>query len=165
MGDTAGTGDDLERLAEDWIALWQSEIAGWAADPEAAEAWSAWAALGAAWLRAMAAAAAPAARRPPPMPPGFAFGASRGTARPDDGTAPPPRPAAAAAAPGDGGDARPGGHREPRPAAPPDGADAAERAAMAARLAELERRLADLERGPGGNPPDRRRARRRTPRA
>ena len=43
---------DLDSLAEDWIALWQSEIAGLAADPELAEQWAAWAALGAAWMRA-----------------------------------------------------------------------------------------------------------------
>ncbi|WP_131829594.1 hypothetical protein, partial [Teichococcus deserti] len=44
----------LERLAEDWITLWQSEITAWAADRELAEAWSSWAALGAAWMRAAA---------------------------------------------------------------------------------------------------------------
>ncbi|WP_439598485.1 hypothetical protein, partial [Falsiroseomonas sp.] len=59
---------ELEGLAEDWIALWQSEIAGMAADREAAEGWAAmtaaWAALGAAWLRA--AAAPPFGRAPPP---------------------------------------------------------------------------------------------------
>ena len=32
---------DLEKLAEDWISLWQSEIAGLASDREAAESWSA----------------------------------------------------------------------------------------------------------------------------
>jgi hypothetical protein len=51
--------EEVERLAEDWITLWQSEIAALAADREAAEAWSAatsaLAALGAAWLRAAAA--------------------------------------------------------------------------------------------------------------
>ncbi len=61
---------EIERLAEDWITLWQSEIAALASDREAAEAWaaaaSAWAALGAAWLRA--AAAPPFARQPPPWP-------------------------------------------------------------------------------------------------
>lgn len=31
---------EVERLAEDWITLWQSEIAALAADREAAEAWS-----------------------------------------------------------------------------------------------------------------------------
>ena len=55
--------EDLDRLAEDWIALWQSEIAGLAADPELAEQWAAWAALGAAWMRA-AASMAPRPRWP-----------------------------------------------------------------------------------------------------
>ncbi|WP_237217610.1 hypothetical protein, partial [Falsiroseomonas oryziterrae] len=58
-GDKPGPGDELDRLAEDWITLWQTEIAALAADREAAEAWaaaaSAWAALGAAWMRAAAA--------------------------------------------------------------------------------------------------------------
>jgi hypothetical protein len=31
----------LDRLAEDWIALWQSELASLAADPELASGWAA----------------------------------------------------------------------------------------------------------------------------
>jgi len=46
---------DLDKLAEDWITLWQSELAAMAADPELAEAWAASVALGAAWWRAQAA--------------------------------------------------------------------------------------------------------------
>jgi hypothetical protein len=41
---TDGPGDtpeELERLAEDWIALWQSEISALAADREMAEGWAA----------------------------------------------------------------------------------------------------------------------------
>ncbi|WP_160000728.1 hypothetical protein, partial [Roseomonas sp. 18066] len=54
-GTAPGTGPEaLERLAEDWITLWQSEITALAADRELAEAWSSWAALGAAWMRAAA---------------------------------------------------------------------------------------------------------------
>jgi hypothetical protein len=128
---------ELEQLAEDWITLWQSEIAAFAADREAAEAWAAataaWAALGAAWLRA---AAAPPFGRPAPS-------------WPHDGavstTRPPPSPS-----PPDAG----GG---PRDARPDDG--------LRDRLAELERRLADLEGGAGGARPDPRPPRRRKPRA
>ncbi|HYF06960.1 MAG TPA: hypothetical protein VD970_05020, partial [Acetobacteraceae bacterium] len=84
--------DELEQLAEDWITLWQSEIAGLAADPELIEAWAAFAALGAAWGRAMAA-----------MPAAMARGA------PHDRAAAPPRAAPAADASGPAGDARHGG--------------------------------------------------------
>jgi len=50
---------ELDRLAEDWITLWQTEIAAMAADREAAEAWAGaaqfWAAMGAGmgagWMR------------------------------------------------------------------------------------------------------------------
>ena len=69
--------EDLDSLAEDWIALWQSEIAGLAADPELAEQWAAWAALGAAWMRAATTmaprydrAAAPPWAPAPAAPPG-----------------------------------------------------------------------------------------------
>ena len=125
--------EDLDSLAEDWITLWQSEIAGLAADPELIEAWSAFAALGAAWARAMAAMPAAAMR-----------------ARAHDHAAPPPWAAAPAAAPEPPRPARHGGDGEPGPARD------AERERMAARLAELEQRLADLERGPAGSEPDRR---------
>lgn len=127
--------EDLDSLAEDWIALWQSEIAGLAADPELAEQWAAWAALGAAWMRA-ASAMAPRARPWPHDPP-----------------AAPPGPPAAAAASQPGGDAGHGGRNQPA-------GDA-----MARRLAELERRLADLEGGAGGTGADPRRPRGKRPRA
>jgi hypothetical protein len=113
--------EDLDSLAEDWIALWQSEIAGLAADPELAEQWAAWAALGAAWMRAATA-----------MAPRYRPGA------PHDGAAAPPWAAPPAAASRPRGDAGHGGGEQPA------------RDAMASRLAELERRLADLEGGPGG---------------
>ncbi|MCQ4161039.1 hypothetical protein NON00_14025 [Roseomonas sp. GC11] len=172
--------EGLDRLAEDWITLWQSEISAWAADRELAEAWSNWAALGAAWLRATS--------TPPPRafqdrafqarpftPPGWAgfaegqsafdptafdptaFGAPPAATSPPSpaGTphepAPTPRPAPAPPPPESGADARDGGSAEP---GSPD------RAALLARLAELERRLADLEGGPGGDAPDRPRPRR-----
>ncbi|WP_255575380.1 hypothetical protein [Caldovatus aquaticus] len=159
MGDAPE--DELERLAEDWITLWQSEIAGWMADPEAAELWAEGVAVWAAWLRAaLAAAPAGAMRRGagPAMAP-FGFAAAReGRAErpPHDGAAAPPRAAAPAAASGPGDAARPGGGGH--------GADP-ERAALAARLAELERRLAALEGRAGGGEPDRRRPRRRRPSA
>jgi hypothetical protein len=148
---------DLDRLAEDWIALWQSEIAGLAADPELAEQWAAWAALGAAWMRA-ATAMAP----------------RHGAAAHDRAAAPAWTPPAAAA-PGPRGDARGGGHDQPgrgmaddtpRRGMADDTAGPATdpaRAAMADRLAELERRLADLEGGPGGTGQNPRRPRRRRP--
>ncbi|MDO9499708.1 hypothetical protein [Falsiroseomonas sp.] len=155
---------ELEALAEDWIALWQSEIAGLAADREAAEGWAAmtatWSALGAAWLRA---AASPPFGRPPPggapNPFGMAHWPSPGWPGPThDSAAAPPRPAPAAAAPDAGGEPRDGGD--------PERGDAA----LAARLAELERRLAALEPGrapvpggAGGDAKDRRRPRRRKP--
>jgi hypothetical protein len=72
--------EDIEKLAEDWIALWQSEVAGLAADPELAEKWAAFASLGAAWFRAAA-----------------------------QFSKPPPRPAPAAAPSGAGGDTGHGG--------------------------------------------------------
>ncbi|WP_328805600.1 hypothetical protein [Sabulicella rubraurantiaca] len=73
--------EELERLAADWIALWESEVASAARDREAAEAWSAGMALLAAFWRAQAAGAAalvrwarehsphPAPRPAPPAPP------------------------------------------------------------------------------------------------
>lgn len=150
---------ELDRLAEDWITLWQSEIAALAGDREAAESWAgavaSWAALMAAWARAattppfghgQAGFPSPFAMPPQPWPPGWPA-----AARPHDGAAPPPGPAPAAPAspadrePGYGGDREPGD------------------AALRARLAELERRLADLEGGAGGSAPDRRRPRRRKP--
>ncbi|MEO3472586.1 hypothetical protein AAFN86_12010 [Roseomonas sp. CAU 1739] len=127
--------EDLDSLAEDWIALWQSEIAGLAADPELAEQWAAWAALGAAWMRAATA-----------MAPRYQPGAH------DRAAAPPWAPAPAAPS-GAGGHAGHGGGDKPA------------RDAMAERLAELERRLADLEGGPGGKGPDPRRPRGKRPSA
>ena len=126
--------EDLDSLAEDWIALWQSEIAGLAADPELAEQWAAWAALGAAWMRA-ASAMAP-----------------RGQNWPHDRAAAPPWAPPPAAASGPGGHAGHGGGDQPA------------RDAMAQRLAELERRLADLEGGSGGTGPDPRGPRGKRPR-
>jgi hypothetical protein len=140
---------EIERLAEDWITLWQSEIAALAADREAAEGWaaaaSAWAALGAAWMRA---AAAPPFGRPPPAWP---FPGPFPGAFAHDGAAAPPRPPAAAAAPAHGG--------EPGMAGAGRDDDA-----LRTRLAELERRLSDLEGGPGGAGKDPRPPRRRKPR-
>jgi hypothetical protein len=147
---------ELESLAEDWITLWQSEIAGLAADREAAEGWAAmsaaWAGLGAAWLRA---ATAPPFGRGAPNPYAanpFATGPAH------DGPAAPSRPAPAAASPdpgGEPGDGGAGGHGD---------------AALRRRVDELERRLAalepgtpDLPGGAGGDAPDRRRPRRRKP--
>ncbi|WP_439549337.1 hypothetical protein [Falsiroseomonas sp.] len=154
----------LDRLAEDWITLWQTEIAGLAADREVAEGLagmaSAWAALGAAWLRA--ATAPPFGRTPPggadpfaafraptPFAPSSAWGWP-----PHDGAGsppPPPGPPPAATAPDAGGGAGHGGDRQREPVG------------VADRIAELERRLADLEGGAGGDRKDQRRPRRRKP--
>ena len=166
---------DLEKLAEDWITLWQSELSGMAADPELAEAWAAAVALGAAWWRAQGMAAGRAGMFPAmpaglpiaPFPwPGAAanpwFGPSinpwAGAADDDPaaaGAADAPRPAPAGAAPDGQRDAG-GGGIEPHGAG--DGA-------MAARLAELERRLAAVESGAGGDAPDSPAPRRRKRRA
>ncbi|MFC3124016.1 hypothetical protein ACFOD4_02990 [Pseudoroseomonas globiformis] len=61
----AGTPEEsLDRLAEDWIAVWQSEISALAMDREIAEAWTSWAATAATWMRAMTAAPGTAASAP-----------------------------------------------------------------------------------------------------
>jgi len=142
---------ELDRLAEDWITLWQSEITAMAADREAAEAWAttaqAVAAMAAAWTRAASAPSAfgwppPFAADHAPTPghtPGHAPGHARQTPRPAPAATPPD----ARRQPGDGGS-----EIESR---------------LAARLAELERRLAEIEGGPGGKPANRGRARRRKP--
>jgi hypothetical protein len=76
----------LDDLAEAWIALWQGELAGLAADPEVAAAWRQAFGLGASWLRA--AGGVPLYERGP-------------VAR-DVAPAPAPGPAPAGPAPGDG---------------------------------------------------------------
>jgi hypothetical protein len=129
--------EDIEKLAEDWIALWQSEVAGLATDPELVEKWAAFAALGAAWFKA-------AAQFSKPFTPG--------AAAQHDSAVLPSRPAPAAAPSGAGGDA---GH---------GGSGGAARDAMAERIAILERRLADLESGAGGAGAHQRRPRQRRPR-
>jgi hypothetical protein len=130
--------EDIEKLAEDWIALWQSEVAGLAADPELVEKWAAFASLGAAWFRA-------AAQFSKPFTPG--------AATTHDSAVPTSRPAPAAAPSGAGGDTGDGG------------SGGAARDAMAERIAILERRLADLESGAGGAGAHQRRPRQRRPRA
>jgi hypothetical protein len=75
---------DLQAIARDWIALWQSEIAATVADREWQEAWQRLAAL---WAGAAAALVSA-------MPRGADDGSSGAP-----GTAPSSRPAPAAAAP------------------------------------------------------------------
>lgn len=80
---------DLDRLAADWIALWESETAARAQDRELVEGWSAAMALMAAAVRAQAAQFSLLAKMVAPHEP--------------------QRPAPAAAAPDAGGGAQPGG--------------------------------------------------------
>lgn len=170
---------ELESLAEDWVALWQSEIAGRMADPELVEAWGAAMAMGAAWLRvamplggAMPPGFGPAgfggAWPPPPpgyAPPGYpppwpqqpypAYPAPPQASPAHDRADAPPRPAADAPAPDAGGQPRDDGAGDP--------------AALLARIAELEQRLAELERkaprAGAGSSQDRRSVKRRRPSA
>src|SRR5271163_2472065 len=137
--DESEAGPDLRKLAQDWITLWQSELAGLAVDREAQETWHAmlalWAGAAAAMLRAMprddpAAGWYPSQRHPPPRPsPSKGEGVDRERA---DGRAGAAAAAGATAA-----------------AAAPDARDAAiDR--LTRRIAELEARLAELERGDRG---------------
>ena len=124
------TPDDIDRLAADWIALWEGETAALAQDRELAEGWAAGVALMAAAARAQAAQFAlllkwAAPREPANVAPGS-----------------PPAGAAHDA----GGDAQPGG--------------TGDAATLRSRIAELEQRLAALESGGGGaDRPARRRKR------
>ena len=118
---------DLRKLAQDWITLWQSELAGLAVDREAQETWQAmlalWAGVAAAMLRAMPRddQAATARRRHPASRPAASTGEAHEHAERRAGPV-----AAAGAAP---------------VAAAPDARDA-EIDRLAERVAELERRLA-----------------------
>ncbi len=118
---TNGSGADFDarRLAQDWITLWQSELAAIAVDREAQETWHAmlllWAGAATATLHAMP------------------RGRTESESRPrHDRTA---RHAKAESAP-----------RTPAAAAAPDARDA-EIERLARRVAALETRLAGLERG------------------
>jgi hypothetical protein len=155
---------ELEKLAEDWITLWQSELAGLAADPELAEAWASAVALGAAWWRAQEAGFGR-------LPPAGLFAGNFPWPVVGDGAKPMTNPVTNPwAGPAD---AAPGGHATPRPAAvgpAPDGQHDAggggvDDNALVARLAALERRLAEIEVGSGGaaaDPPAPRRRKRKS---
>jgi hypothetical protein len=111
---------DPRQVAQDWITLWQSELAAAAADRELGETWGTLAGLWAGIAGAMVQFAPRGVaddRSGFPSPPGLA------------GAAAPARPAPAAAA--------------------PDARDA-EIERLARRVADLERRLADVERGGDG---------------
>lgn len=86
----SGRDSELDRLAEDWIGLWQSELAALAGDPEMAALWRQGMAQGAAMVAAWAQALAAWPKL-------------------DERPAPSPGPAPAAAASGAGGDAGLGG--------------------------------------------------------
>src|SRR4051795_1131374 len=85
-------GPDLRRLAQDWITLWESEIAALAADPELREAWQAMASV---WAGAMTAALRSV---PPGLAPADHERPAGGAGAPD---APRATPAAAASDPRD----------------------------------------------------------------
>jgi len=108
---------DLQRVARDWITLWQSELTAAAADREVQEAWQTlagiWASVAGAMLQHL----------PRGVP---------------DGTSAGPRPAGSAGA---------AASARPAPAAAAPDARDAEIERLAGRVADLERRLADLERG------------------
>jgi hypothetical protein len=111
-------GDDLQGLARDWIALWQSELAALAVDREGHEAWQT--------LLAMWAGQATAVFATIPRSSADDAARDRRTA-PGDGARPPASPRPAATAPA------------------PDARDV-EIERLRERVAELERRLAALER-------------------
>jgi hypothetical protein len=118
-GTQDGPQPGLDALAEAWIALWQSELAGLAADTEVAAAWRQAFGLGASWLRAA----------------GGVPSYERGPAVRDAPPAPAPGPAPAGPASGDG------------PGDPLGSADSARLRArvdeLERRLAALERGTAD----------------------
>ena len=146
--------DDFRSLAEDWIAIWQSEITAYLTDPETQQAWDAMVAIWAGAAQAMMRSMQP----PPGFGPGFGqgFGPGFGPA----GPRPAKRPKAEA-----GADERRRPSAAPKPP-PPDepGADAAPGSAPLAaapvarddeirrlehRVAELERSLAEQDRRRG----------------
>ncbi|WP_297855461.1 hypothetical protein [Elioraea sp.] len=123
MDGAEDTGAELDQLARDWIALWQSELAALASDPEAVEAWtrlvSLWAASATAALGMMPRGGA--AHEPPSARPFAPAGPAPAGAPPD-----------ARGVAGDGG-----------------GRDGALFARILERLDAIERRLAALEVGRG----------------
>jgi hypothetical protein len=146
---TAGPETDFRALAEDWIAIWQSEITAYLTDPETQQAWSAMVAVWSGAAQAMM-------RAVPPTPgfgaPGFGApfgqGGTRPPRRPNPRTKPRPDAGAGEAAgkPGadqsSGTDAAPG----PAPAAPASVARDDEVRRLEQRVAELERHLAERDR-------------------
>ncbi|WP_421990862.1 hypothetical protein [Roseococcus sp.] len=124
--------DDLDRLAADWIALWESELSALGQDAELAEAWASSVAMMAAFWRAQG-----------------SFLSAQMAWRAHDPAA--PRPAPLAPAPDARRGAGHGGDDDAAPGTTPSTGDAT----LRARLAELEQRLAALEGGPGGGGTDR----------
>jgi ubiquinone biosynthesis protein UbiJ len=118
---------DLQKLAQDWISLWQSELSAMAADRELQENWQATVALWAGVATAMLNATASAARH------GSRYRDDRASRQ--AGTEPAAGAQAAAAAP------------DPRDA---------EIERLARHIAALEARLGELERGSGPRRPAKR---------
>jgi hypothetical protein len=129
--------DEFRSLAEDWIAIWQSEITAYLTDPETQQAWSAmmaiWAGAAQAMMRGMAAA------------PGFGQGFGPKRPKPPGRADERRRPGSAtqhAAAKHAGANAAP--RPAPAAAAPVPGDDEIRR--LEQRVAELERSLAERDR-------------------
>jgi hypothetical protein len=134
--------DDFRSLAEDWIAIWQSEITAYLTDPETQQAWGAMIAIWAGAAQAMVRS----------MPPAAGFGSGFGSAQGPHATKRPRAPAGgderrrtAAAAVQPGADAAPGA--APAAAAPVARDDEVRR--LEQRVAELERSLAEQDRRRG----------------
>lgn len=151
----AGSDADFRALAEDWIAIWQSEITAYLTDPETQQAWGAmmavWAGAAQAMMRAMPPAPGFGTGFGAGFPGGYGAGFGAGTTRRGK------RPKPASGAADDRGQSSPPESSTTQSA----GSDAAARAAPVAaapvarddevrrleqRVAELERHLADQER-------------------
>jgi hypothetical protein len=133
--------DDLRSLAEDWIAIWQSEITAYMTDPETQQAWGAMVALWAGAAQAMMRSMAPT----PGFGSGFGPGGPKPAKRPKPATGADERRRPSAPPEQPGADAAPG--PAPVAAAPVAGDDEIRR--LEQRVAELERTLADQDRRRG----------------
>lgn len=154
-GDREHEARTLEQLAEDWITLWQTEIAGWMTDPELARMLAAWMSQGAAgWGGASGGAPGgpmgwPAGWPTAGMAPPHEFGPFAAFFRAQSPHGPPNGPSWGF----------PPGAASPAPPPPAGGVAGATGAGdgsaalvevLLRRVAELERRMADLGPDPAG---------------